>query len=226
MAAYVAYAQRILAEGKSFALRALQVVLGDLVTSVARLKIRTVDDIGTAIRDREALFTRVIPPGGVGAELGVFKGTLSAFILAANRPAKLHLIDPWFEMEPEWWWAQGDRSTVRALATLLLALRESIESGQVKVHVGWSVNVLSRFPDHYLDWAYVDSSHGYEETVRELSCLRLKVKPTGIIAGDDWVEDEAHPHHGVCKAVREFLVDHPEYELFFRQGVQWALKLR
>jgi hypothetical protein len=82
--------ERILTDGKSFVLRSLQVLLGDLVTSVARLKMRTVDDTGTEIGAREALFTRIIPPGGVGAELGVFKGTLSSFVLAVNRPAKLH----------------------------------------------------------------------------------------------------------------------------------------
>jgi hypothetical protein len=95
------------------------------------------------------------------------------------------LIDPWFEREAEWLWAQGDRSTVRALATLLLALREPIENGQVKVHVGGSIEVLSTFPDHCLDWAYVDSTHTYEQTRGELLCLMKKVKPSGIIAGDD-----------------------------------------
>jgi hypothetical protein len=218
--------ERILTEGKSFVLRALQVLLGDVVASVAKLKIRTVDDIGTEIGAREELFSRVIPPGGVGAELGVFKGTLSAFILSVNRPATLHLVDPWFQMDPQWWWAQGDRSTVRAFATLLLALQEPIDRGQVKVHVGGSVEILSGFPDHSLDWAYVDSTHAYDQTRAELSVLRTKVKPTGIIAGDDWQEDESHPHHGVCKAVREFLAEHPEYELFFKETRNWALRLR
>jgi Methyltransferase domain len=217
---------RILTEGKSFLLRSLQVLLGDLVTSVARLKMRTVDDIGTEIGAREALFKQVIPPGGIGAELGVFKGTLSAFILFVNHPATLRLIDPWFAKEGQWWWAQGDRSTVRALATLLLALREPIESGQVRVHLGGSVEVLSTFPDRYLDWAYVDSTHAYEQTRGELESLRSKVKPTGIIAGDDWQDDETHPHHGVCKAVTEFLAERPEYELIFKESRNWALKLR
>ncbi len=38
---------------------------------------------------------RIIPGAGVAAEIGVAGGDFSAQILAENRPAKLHLIDPW-----------------------------------------------------------------------------------------------------------------------------------
>ena len=54
----------------------------------------TISDSGTVIGARGELFGQVIPPGGIGAEIGVYKGTLSRHILKSNRPAKLHLIDP------------------------------------------------------------------------------------------------------------------------------------
>lgn len=43
---------------------------------------------------RAALLT-ALPPGSVGAEIGVWKGNLSAILLEQLRPKRLHLIDPW-----------------------------------------------------------------------------------------------------------------------------------
>ena len=68
-------------------------------------------------------------------------------------------------------------------------------------HVGDDVEILSTFSDGYLDWVYLDTTHGYEHTLAELAVLENKAR---IIAGDDWHEDPSHSHHGVCRAVREF----------------------
>ncbi len=200
--------------------------LASLLTVAAKLKMRTVSDRGTEIGVRRELFTEIIPQGGIGVELGVYKGTLSVFILGANHPKRLHLVDPWWEYESQWHWAIGDTSTARSLAVIILVLQEAIEEGIVKLHVGGSTDVLETFEDDYLDWAYVDSTHAYEQTRQELEILNNKVKSTGLIAGDDWYEDETHRHHGVCKAVREFLAEHREYELVFCKQTQWALQQR
>jgi len=45
---------------------------------------------------------------------------------------------------------------------------------------------LTRMPDEHLDWAYLDTTHQYDQTATELQLLKQKVKPGGIIAGDDW----------------------------------------
>jgi hypothetical protein len=37
----------------------------------------------------------LLPRGSVGAEIGVWRGDFSAWILRTVRPARLHLIDPW-----------------------------------------------------------------------------------------------------------------------------------
>lgn len=182
-----------------------------------------VNDSGTEIGARAQLFQDVIPRNGVGAELGVYKGTLSRFILAANRPRRLHLVDPWWKYEAHWHWAVGDTSSVRSLGALLIALEKDIAAGRVEVHIQDSVGALGSFEDAYLDWAYVDSTHAYETTKAEMAVLKRKVKPDGIIAGDDWREDPAHPHHGVCRAVREFLAEDPSYEMVFQRDAQWAV---
>jgi len=46
------------------------------------------------LTDRPSLFAS-LPPGLVIAEIGVDAGVLSRHILAASRPSKLYLVDPW-----------------------------------------------------------------------------------------------------------------------------------
>jgi hypothetical protein len=51
------------------------------------------------------------------------------------------------------------------------------------------------------------------------------VKSGGIVAGDDWHDDAAHPHSGVAKAVKE-AVERKEYELVaILPALQWAIRV-
>lgn len=175
-------------------------------------------------RTRGPIVADLLPKGGVGAELGVFKGRFSPVLLRASEAERLHLVDPWYLLTPEWHWGVGDRSTVNAVRRILQRFRTEIEAGRVEVHVGNDLDVLRGMADHSLDWAYLDSSHAYEHTVEELALLDRKVRPGGVIAGDDWRPDPDHPHHGVYRAVTEFLQAN-EYELRYADAGnrQWAI---
>jgi hypothetical protein len=190
---------------------------------LAKARMGVITDSGTKIGVRAKLFNEIIPKCGIGIELGVYKGTLSTFILSTNQPSRLHLVDPWWKYEANWHWAVGDKSTVRSLGALLIAIEDEIASGRVELHIGTSLSVLDVFEDNYLDWAYVDSTHAYEQTKAELALLKHKVKPSGIIAGDDWRENPEHRHHGVYRAVQEFLIEEPSYRLVFQEDAQWAV---
>ena len=194
-----------------------------MMSSLAGARMKVITDNGTTIGLRHKLFVDVIPKGGIGVELGVYKGTLSKYILSVNQPCRLHLVDPWWKYASDWHWAVGDRSSVRSFAAIILVLQEAISTGKVEIHIGGSREILENFDDGYLDWAYIDSTHAYQQTKDELSLLRDKVKLCGIIAGDDWWEDESHRHHGVYRAVKEFLAAEPAYQLVFQEGSQWAL---
>ncbi|MBW4622523.1 MAG: class I SAM-dependent methyltransferase [Cyanosarcina radialis HA8281-LM2] len=201
----------------------LQAGLSSAMSSLAQLRMKVITDSGTSIGLRRKLFEKVIPKGGVGVELGVYKGTLSKYILSANQPQCLHLVDPWWKYKSDWHWAIGDTSTVRSFASIVLSLQQEISAGKVEIHINGSKEVLKSFDNGYLDWAYVDSTHAYEQTKDELALLKDKVKPSGIIAGDDWQKDPSHRHHGVYRAVNEFLACEPTYQLIFQEGTQWAV---
>jgi hypothetical protein len=55
--------------------------------------------------------------------------------------------------------------------------------------------------------------------------LKNKVKGDGVIFGDDWRPDPSHRHHGVYKAVNEFIEENG-YELIYasEENLQWFIK--
>jgi hypothetical protein len=183
---------------------------------------------GAPPRPSRAEFVRaVLPKGGVGAELGVHHGEFAAELLELAEPARLHLIDLWYLFGHEWHWGEGaQRSTIGALKGILDRFADELVSGRVVLHIGDDLELLPTFPDHYFDWVYVDSIHAYEHAQRELALLCEKVRPGGVIAGDDWIEDPAHPHHGVSKAVSE-LAGEGGAELLYAnaEDLQWAVRL-
>jgi hypothetical protein len=156
-------------------------------------------------RKRGRFLQRLIPAGGVGAEIGVQRGLFSHVLLHRLRPSKLHLIDPWYLAGKEWSWALGNKSTVKALANLMRAFEDELADGSVVLHIGFDFDVLPSLPDGYFDWVYLDTSHTYADTVRELELLARKTKVTGIIAGDNWEANPQHAFHGVYVAVDEFV---------------------
>jgi hypothetical protein len=177
------------------------------------------------VRRRIPFIEQVLPKNGIGAELGVFKGYLSRHLIRLTKSTELHLIDPWYLHASHWSWASGNQSTVDALIRILQTFKKEIEGGRVVVHVGDDCQVLTTFPDQYFDWVYIDTSHAYEHTKHELQILARKVKENGVIAGDDWQPDPAHRHHGVYRAVNEFVASE-KYEIVFADSdnLQWAIK--
>lgn len=204
---------------------ALESALAGMMSIIARWKIHVATDPGASTKRRRDLFNTAIPTGGIGAEIGVHKGRLSHWILEHNRPRRLHLIDPWWKQDPSnWEWSTGDASPSRAGAALISSLSKQIDEGTVIVHVDYDENVLETIDDAYFDWVYLDTTHRYDDTRRELCLLMDKVKPGGLIAGDDWYDQDDHYHSGVRQAVEEVLEANSELELVYCSQNQWALR--
>jgi len=199
----------------------IQLRTAESMRSLAALK---VDASGSPLGGRPELFDAVIPPGGVGAELGVYKGRLSRWIMKFNRPQVLHLVDPWFGRFDSWTWAEGDASPSRALGTILMAMAHHVDSGRVRIHIQDDLDFLGSPAADGLDWVYVDTTHQFEHTRHELLLASKKVRHGGIIAGGDLVDDPSHPHFGVNQAVEEFLAGDKTWEMVYREGPDWALQ--
>lgn len=171
-----------------------------------------------------------LPKNAICAEIGVFKGDFSKHILKYSKPKKVHFIDGWWEMYGEYfpdlgsYTDYGNLKTKEAYNTFLRNIEKFKNISDIQIHVGDDLKILQESPDNYFDWVYLDSSHEYEHTHKELLILKEKVKPSGIIAGHDYIEDPTHIHYGVKKALDEFCKTY-HYELIYRDDfTQWGIK--
>ena len=169
----------------------------------------------------------ILPKGGVGAEIGVFRGHFSAQICGVAQPRKLYLVDPWTVYGPTFDWPGAytndgklPTATARDQAVARVAQYPSVETVVIE---GYYPAVAPQIAEP-LDFAYLDSSHKYEDTLVELRHLQTQVKPGGLILGDDWMPDPGAVHHGVFRAVQDFVQDSDWQIMVAGPGAQWAIR--
>lgn len=143
-----------------------------------------------------------LKPGMQGAELGVFKGAFLDHLLT-TKPKRLFAVDPWYRAGPEWEWAKGEKSTLRAFIKILDEFAEEIAGRLLEPRVEFSQQFLQSIPNQSLDWVYIDTTHRYEQTKTEIDLSLQKVRSGGLIMGDDYTSDPMHKHYGVYRAVQE-----------------------
>ena len=177
---------------------------------------------------REAVRLKLLskmPKGGVVAEIGVWNGGFSEVILEQTQPSKLHLIDPWLYQPDFRNTAFGrPRNETRMDEMYEEVAAKFTDEPRVALHRGLSQDVLAQFPDDYFDWVYVDGNHNAPFVDRDVALAFRKVKPGGIISGDDylWTTDDERPVRSAVTRFREAFETGPDFRLF---GQQWMLKL-
>lgn len=136
-----------------------------------------------------------LPKQGVVAEVGVAFGDFSGEIMDRLAPRKLHLLDAW----------EGDRYG-EGLKVVEEKFEIQIRNAAVELNRGSSLEILSKFPDSYFDFIYIDTTHAYDLTLAELNISQIKVKPTGFIGGHDFCSGNivAPNVYGVIQAASLF----------------------
>jgi Methyltransferase domain len=177
---------------------------------------------------RSCILSR-IPKHSICAEIGVYRGDFSGLILECG-PKKLHLIDPWkFEPDPtyasSWYGGSVGKSQAKmdiVYESVKSRFRSAIRSGIVEVHRKSSADCSSQFSDNYFDWIYIDGNHKYEFVKLDLEMYLPKVRPHGLVAGDDygssgWWQD------GVTKAIDEAIAS-GRFEKILVENHQFLLR--
>lgn len=169
----------------------------------------------------------LVPKGGIGAEIGVFRGHFSDLICRIAEPRKLYLIDPWTTIGPTFGWGKEYTN----FDTLTTAAARDQARAHVEQHSNVECVVIEdlypRCKDQIrepLDFAYLDASHNYTPTLNELRHLTHQIKPGGIIIGDDWAPDPKAQHHGVFRAVQEFVSSSDWQIVAAGPAAQWAIR--
>ena len=137
------------------------------------------------------------------AEIGVFDGQNSAWLLARLPKLTLYMVDQWTpyqdSVQPDTAYDAGKWDRVRRMA---LARTDFAEERRKVVHAQ-SHEAAKEVPNGSLDMAFIDANHSYEYVKRDIAAWWPKVKPMGFLAGHDWEKKEPRKY-GVVQAVQEF----------------------
>lgn len=166
-----------------------------------------------------------MPKFGVAAEIGVWRGVFSRQILDVTSPRRLHLIDPWV-FQPEHGNSMFGRPKNRARFESMFDEVQALfaDDRRVIVHRQMSEDALAGFRDDYFDWLYIDGNHNAPFVTRDLALAYRKVKPGGIIAGDDylWNPDTGWPVRSAVTRLREAMPVAPGFRVM---GQQYMIEL-
>ncbi len=201
-----------------FGLRLIENKKDKNINSLYKLEEKHIKNLKVVVDRKELL--RKLPKNGTVAELGVNEGSFSQFIISITNPKKLYLIDLWDSKR----YNDDKKNNVKK------RFENEIIKKKVEIIVGESVKVISSFEDNYFDWIYIDTSHTYEQTKKELLMGKEKVKEGGLIGGHDYSQGNIKKgfRYGVIAAVNEFCLENDWEFVFltFESGGGYSFTIR
>lgn len=161
---------------------------------------------------RQEMLSGCVRKGGVYAEIGVFEGEFSAFILNALEPSRLYMMDL-FQGHCGSGNQDGNFFKMLDLNKSFQDLNQKYAGDErVVIQRGNSRDLLSDLDDNTLDMVYIDGDHGYEGCKSDLELAYKKCKPGGWICGHDYEMNMAKAQtdyvFGVKRAVDEFCLNY------------------
>jgi len=165
-----------------------------------------------------------------GAEIGVLRGKLSAYLLAARPDLRLRMVDPWlqwpknsrYEQSPAVYAHTAQATWDRWHADAFR--RTDFAAGRRTIMRAPSLEAAAQVPDRSLDFAFVDGDHTYEGCIEDIRAWLPKVKHGGLLCGHD-IELGENPKWGVKRAVDEISAElNRPYEL--DEDVTWFIRMR
>ncbi len=158
----------------------------------------------------------------IGAEVGIAFGTHSMTMLQETGLEKLYSIDP-FKHFPKSIYPDGMNLEQDYFNVLHFIVKKRLEvfGERSELIRKRSIDAASQFEDNSLDIIYFDGNHTYNNVIAELRLYYPKIKPGGIISGDDYGNSS---HTGVKKAVDQFFKEKNLQITVFGSMVWWVKK--
>lgn len=136
----------------------------------------------------------------IGVEIGVRDGSYSLALMQTIPDLKLYGIDPYLPHA-------GYRDITR---------QQTFDAYEAQAHAKldsypnykfvkeFSMDALEGCPDNSLDFVYIDGDHCFEEVTKDIAGWSKKVKPGGIISGDDYFKHAGEARIHVYQVVRGY----------------------
>lgn len=138
----------------------------------------------------------------VGAEIGVFDGYFSEYMLKTIPDLKLYSVDPWETYEH--YRDHRFESSMRRAEELA---KERLEPLGAIIIQKYSKEASEEIEDGSLDFVYIDANHAYPYVKQDLNLWTPKVREGGIVSGDDFYITGSR-NNGVTVATQEFAQKH------------------
>lgn len=121
---------------------------------------------------------------GVGVEVGAYRGEFSRQVLSRWHGREWHLVDPW-QLDEEFVALHGAAEWNMDAAREDVVQLTSIDS-RAKAH---RIRSTEWRYEEQLDAVYLDAAHGYEQVTSDLHHWWPRVKPGGLLAGHDYLDE-------------------------------------
>lgn len=115
-------------------------------------------------------------------EVGVYAGDLSRMIAGIPTVERLTIVDPW--QAP---YGRFDQKHMDGIAAGVMGWAK--DHAHVSVLRMPSVTGAESFEDESVDFYHTDGCHDYEEVKKDIEAWLPKVKPGGILCGDNYEAD-------------------------------------
>lgn len=151
-----------------------------------------------------------------GCEIGVAFGGQSLAILSKTKIEKLYSVDPYYNFPTEIY-PDSLNYNQNIHDVLYYYVKKKLEpfKERSKLLRMTSVQAANLVKENELDFVYIDGNHSYEYVKLDILSWFNKVRPGGLIIGDDWQAP------GVRKAVNELL---GQYKLYRKARMWWIQK--
>jgi Methyltransferase domain len=147
----------------------------------------------------------------IGCEVGVYRGEMSAAMLARNPRLRLVLVDSWegggqaYQTQRDFMARLASDEMEGHYGATLAAI--GFATDRVDVRRTRSLEAAAVFAEASFDFVFIDADHSYEGCRNDIAAWKGKVKPGGWLCGHDYVTKPGRDV-GVIRAVDEFCSSH------------------
>lgn len=165
---------------------------------------------------RHALMDRIKSHLGdieTAIEVGTWRGDFAAIMCQKLNPRKFYAVDPFLLYEgytdkPNPNEFANQRNLDMLAGQVENRVKQFLGEGRSELLREMGRDAAVRFDDNSLDVVYVDADHKYEPVLADIRAWYTKVKPGGILCGDDFITGSHIEKFGVIEAVTDFANEH------------------